>query len=124
MSPSPYATRLNWTAAGKGFFRLIPGRPIASSPDSTLKPLASSPKASGHMNWPMALRSHWISRDIAVGRIEFMGEFVGGTLIFGGADAEPLLGVTALEPFGIEVDPLNQRLKRLPAVRLKSLRNR
>ena len=53
-----------------------------------------------------------------------MGEFVGGTLIFGGADAEPLLGVTALESFGIEVDPLNQRLKRLPAVRLKSLRNR
>ncbi len=35
--------------------------------------------------------------------------------------AEPLLGVTALESVGIEVDPLNQRLKRLPAVRLKSL---
>ena len=65
-----------------------------------------------------------ITLDIAVGRIEFMGEFVGGTLIFGGADAEPLLGVTALKSFGIEVDPLNQRLKRLPAVRLKSLRNR
>lgn len=65
-----------------------------------------------------------ITLDITVGRIEFMGEFVGGTLIFGGADAEPLLGVTALESVGIEVDPLNQRLKRLPAVRLKSLRNR
>ena len=34
---------------------------------------------------------------------------------------EPLLGVTALESVGIEVDPLNQRLKRLPAVRLKGL---
>ncbi len=34
--------------------------------------------------------------------------------------AEPLLGVTALESVGIEVDPLNQRLKRRPAVRLKS----
>ncbi len=51
--------------------------------------------------------------DITVGRIEFMGEFVGGTIIFGRADAEPLLGVTALESVGIEVDPLNQRLKRL-----------
>ena len=50
-----------------------------------------------------------------------MGEFVGGTVIFGDADAEPLLGVTALESVGIEVDPVNQRLKRLPAVRLKEL---
>ena len=57
--------------------------------------------------------------DIGVGQIEFMGEFVGGTIIFGDADAEPLLGVTALESVGIEVDPLNQQLKRLPAVRLK-----
>ena len=50
-----------------------------------------------------------------------MGETVGGTVIYGEANAEPLLGVTALESVGIEVDPLNQRLKRLPAVRLKGL---
>ncbi|MCY4132103.1 MAG: clan AA aspartic protease [Nitrospira sp.] len=62
-----------------------------------------------------------ISVDIAVAKIEFMGEFVGGTVIFGEANAEPLLGVTALESVGIEVDPLDQRLKRLPAVRLKGL---
>ena len=48
-----------------------------------------------------------------------MGDFVGGTIIFGEEDAEPLLGVTALESVGIEVDPLNQRLKRRAAVRLK-----
>ncbi len=63
-----------------------------------------------------------ISMDIAVARIEFMGEFVGATVIFGEDDTEPLLGVTALESVGIEVDPLNQRLKRLPAVRLKGVR--
>jgi hypothetical protein len=50
-----------------------------------------------------------------------MGEIVGATVIFGQDDAEPLLGVTALESVGIEVDPSNQRLKRLPAVRLKYL---
>ena len=60
--------------------------------------------------------------DIGVAQVEFMGEFVGSTVIFGEDDAEPLLGVTALESVGIEVDPKNQRLKRLPAVRLKSLR--
>ena len=58
--------------------------------------------------------------DVAVGEIEFMGETVGGTILFGAADAEPLPGATALAPVGIEVDPL-QRLKRLPAVRLRGL---
>ena len=62
-----------------------------------------------------------ITMDITVGRIEFMGEFVGSTILFGDPDAEPLLGLTALESVGIEIDPRNQRLKRLPAVRLKSL---
>ena len=38
----------------------------------------------------------------------------------GSDDAEPLLGVTALESVGIEVDPVNQTLKRMPAVPLKS----
>ena len=37
-------------------------------------------------------------------------------------DTEPLLGVTALESAGIEVDPRNETLKRLPAIRLKWLR--
>jgi predicted aspartyl protease len=51
-----------------------------------------------------------------------MGEIVGATVLFGSDDAEPILGVTALESVGIEVDPKSQRLKRLPAVRLKSIR--
>ncbi|MDE2746069.1 MAG: clan AA aspartic protease [Chloroflexota bacterium] len=60
--------------------------------------------------------------DIAVARLEILGEIVGSTVMFGDDDAEPLLGVTALESLGIEVDPLNQRLRRLPAVRLKGIR--
>lgn len=59
--------------------------------------------------------------DVTTAEIEFMGEIVGGTIIMGADDAEPLLGMTALASVGIEVDPLNQRLKRLPAVRLKEL---
>ena len=60
-----------------------------------------------------------ITLEIAVAQIEFMGEFVGATVIFGPDDAEPILGMTALESVGIEVDPRNNRLKRLPSVRLK-----
>jgi len=58
---------------------------------------------------------------IGVARIEFMGDITGATVLFGNDDAEPILGMTVLESVGIEVDPKNQRLKRLPAVRLKRL---
>jgi len=61
-----------------------------------------------------------IVMDIATAEIEFMGEMVGGTILFGEPDVEPLLGLTALESVGIEVDPTTRRLKRLPAVRLKA----
>ena len=60
----------------------------------------------------------------SVARIELRGEIVGGMVLFGDADTEPLLGITALESLGIEIDPLNQRLKKLPAVRLKDLRRK
>src|SRR5713226_6037351 len=65
-----------------------------------------------------------VKMDITIGQIEFMGDIVGGTIIFGEADAEPILGLTALESVGIEVDPQNQRLKRMPATRLKSMRRK
>ena len=51
--------------------------------------------------------------------ITFMGEITAGRVIFGPDNAEPLLGVTALESVGIRVDPATQTLKRLPAVPLK-----
>ena len=65
-----------------------------------------------------------IRMDITTGDIEFMGDIVGGTIVMGPVESEPLLGVTALESVGIEVDPRNQTLQRLPSVRLKGLRLR
>lgn len=63
-----------------------------------------------------------VEMDVAVGELEIMGELSGGIIVFGDDGVEPLLGVTALESAGIEVDPRNQQLKRLPAVRLRGLR--
>ena len=60
-----------------------------------------------------------ITLDTTVARIEFLGKIVGGTLVFGDDDAEPLLGVTALESGGFEVDPRTQQLRQLPAILLK-----
>lgn len=59
--------------------------------------------------------------DIGGAALEFMDEMVMGTVVFVDDDVEPLLGLTALESAGIEVDPRNQQLKRLSAVRLKAL---
>lgn len=59
--------------------------------------------------------------DIAVARIEIMGEIVGGTVIFGTENAEPLLGVTVLESAGFEVDPHNETLHKLPATRMRGI---
>ena len=63
-----------------------------------------------------------VTMDVTTAEIELMGELTAGLVIFGDADAEPLLGVTALESAGIEIDPQNQRLKKLPTVRLKGLK--
>ena len=50
-----------------------------------------------------------------------MGDLTAGRIVIGDDSTEPLLGVTALESAGIEVDPVNQRLKRRTALRLKRL---
>ena len=57
--------------------------------------------------------------DVAGAEVEFMGERVWTAVIFGKDEVEPILGVSALESAGIEVDPYNQRLKKLPSLRLK-----
>ena len=62
-------------------------------------------------------------REYAVGleEIRFMGEITAGRVIFGPDDAEPILGITALESVGITIDPANRTLKRLPAIPLKAI---
>src|SRR5207253_9538670 len=57
--------------------------------------------------------------DFGLAEIEFMGELTSGRVIFGPDDAEPLLGVTALESVGILVDPASHTFKRMPAIPLK-----
>ena len=61
-----------------------------------------------------------VALDITIAEIEFKGEVVGGTIVYGDAGTEPVLGSTALDSGGFEVDPRNGELKRLPAVLLKA----
>ena len=100
----------------EGLFLVDTGATDSLAPRPQLEAIGLKPE--GKRVYELADGSE-IAADVAVAKIEFMGEFVGGTIIFGEAGAEPLLGVTALESVGIEVDPRSQQLKRLPAVRLK-----
>ena len=105
----------------EGLFLIDTGATDSLVPRPHLEAIGLGPK--GQRSYELA-DGREIKMDITTADIEFMGEIVGGTIIFGEAGAEPILGVTALESVGIEVDPLNQRLKRLPAVRLKHVKNR
>jgi len=60
-----------------------------------------------------------VKLDVTSADIEFMGDIAAATIIYGSNDAEPILGLTLLESVGIEVNPRSQRLKWLPALRLK-----
>ena len=102
----------------EGLFLVDTGATDSLVPRPHLEAIGLEPK--GRRVYQLADGSDLVL-DVTTADIEFMGEIVGGTIIFGDADAEPLLGVTALESVGIEVDPVNQRLKRLPAVRLKGM---
>lgn len=62
--------------------------------------------------------------DVVPAEVEFMGEIVGATVCFGNDGVEPILGLTALESVGIEVDPVSQRLKHRHAVRMKRARSK
>ena len=105
--------------AWEGLFLVDPGTTDPLVPRPYLASIGLRPK--GRRVYKLADGGE-ITMEVAVGEIEFMGETVGGTILFGEPDAEPLLGATALASVGIEVDLNNQRLKRRSAVRLKTVR--
>ena len=111
----PSRSRRRW----EGLFLVDTGATDCYVPASRLREVGVQP--GGQRTYELADGTE-VALEVGVARIEFMGDIVGATVIFGEEDCEPILGVTALESAGIEVDPVSQRLKRLPAVRLKKLR--
>ena len=109
---NPADPQQSWT----GTFLVDTGAFDSLVPRAHLEAIGLKPK--GRREYTLADGSK-ISLDITTADIEFQEEIVGGTIIYGEEGAEPLLGVTALESGGFEVDPRNQQLKRLPAILLK-----
>jgi len=53
----------------------------------------------------------YVERDVGEAGVELMGRRRTATVIFGEADDMTVLGVTALEAFGLEVDPVRGTLR-------------
>lgn len=109
----------NLERSWKGLFLVDTGAIDSLVPRDQLEAIGLLPKA--QRIYELADGSE-TKMDITTGDIEFMGEIVGGTIIFGDPGTEPILDVTALESVGIDIDPRNQTLKRMPATRLKKLK--
>ena len=109
---NPADSQRSWT----GSFLVDTGAFDSLVPREHLEAIGLRPK--GRREYTLANGTR-ISLEITTADLEFEGEVVGGTIVYGERGAEPLLGVTALESGGFEVDPRNQELKRLPAILLK-----
>ena len=107
--------------AWEGLFLVDPSTTDSLVPRPCLEAIGLRPK--GHRVYEL-MDGREMTMEVTTADIKFMGETVGGTILLGEANAEPLLGATALASAGIEVDPKNHRLTRRPAVRLKGLRPR
>ena len=103
----------------EGLFLVDTGATDCLVPKQHLESIGLAPK--GRRVYELA-DGREVQMDVTSADVEFMGEFVGATIVMGESNAEPLLGVTALASVGIEIDPRDQTLKRLPAVRLKGMR--
>ena len=99
-----------------GLFLVDTGSTDCMVPGNALRSIGLAPK--GRRTYELA-DGREETVDITTADVEFMGEIVGATVGFGPDGVEPLLGLTALESVGIEIDPVSQRLKRRPAVRMK-----
>jgi clan AA aspartic protease len=97
-------------------FLVDTGATDSLAPAKELKKAGIKPR--GRMAYELA-DGRTVEYDFGLVEIEFMGELTSGRVIFGPDNAEPLLGVTALESVGISVDPTTRTLKRMPAIPLK-----
>jgi clan AA aspartic protease len=62
-----------------------------------------------------------VERQYGFARVSFIGSETVAQVIFGPENAEPILGVVALENTGLSIDPTSRTLRRIHAKPLKHL---
>lgn len=99
----------------RGRFLVDTGAMDSVVPREHLDAIGLTPEA--HRTYELA-DGREVQMDVAVARLEFLDDITGGTVVFGELGTKPLLGVTAMESTGVEVDPTNGELRKLSSVRL------
>jgi clan AA aspartic protease len=99
-------------------FLVDTGAHDAMAPASELRKLGIKPVGS-HF-YEMA-SGELIEYQYGIAELSFLGEIIGTHVMFGPDNIEPILGVIALEQAGFVVDPVAERIKKLPTRSLKAL---
>lgn len=86
------------------------------APASALREIGIEPV--GRRAYELA-NGHLEEFEYGLAEISLMGHLTAGEILFGPDNAEPLLGVIALQAAGFLVDPRNERLRKLRARPLK-----
>ncbi len=109
------------SGAGEGFeaaFLVDTGATDSFAPAAALARIGIEPI--GHASYELGDGSVQ-EFPFGLARIEVMGQVTAGRVMFGADDAEPILGVTALESMGLMVDPVTCTLMRRRAISFKQL---
>ena len=88
------------------------------APGAELKRMGIEP--SGKRAYELA-SGEQVEYEFAWAEFSLLDDTITSRIIFGPDNAEPILGVIALELVGVVVDPLTNRLKRLDALPLKAV---
>lgn len=103
----------------KGFdaeFLVDTGAVDSLAPASALKRIGVKPE--GKDAYELA-NGETVEYPYGYARLDFFGSSTITRVIFGPEDAEPILGVVALESTGVGVDPVTRTLRRMAAKPLK-----
>ena len=101
--------------AWEGQFLVDTGATDTLVPGPALEAIGLEPK--GRRKYQLA-DGQEAAFDVTTADIELMGEVFAGIILYGSAEADPLLGVTILESAGLKVDPCSQTLEKLSTIRL------
>jgi clan AA aspartic protease len=103
-------------------FLVDTGAWVSMAPASALKKIGVEPI--GSRTYELA-NGELVEYEFGPAQIWFLGELALTEILFGPENAEPILGVLALESAGFLVDPPNQRLRKMRAnQRLRKMRAR
>lgn len=100
----------------QGLFLVDTGALDAMVPATHLRAIGIEPLS--HRTYELADGSK-VTMDTGGTMMEILGDIIFTQVAFGPDNAEPNLGVLALEAMGIEIDPVTQELRRRPALRMK-----